>query len=222
LDMGNICRVDETVKPRRAYNTSLRAEQARRTRHRIAEAARRLFVSRGYHAVTMADIAAEAGVAYQTVYAVFGNKKRMAHEIIWTTFDVEGVHDLLAELTAAPDPEEWLRSAARIARLVSERLGELLRFLQESEDPELQEEHRNVESRRRDQEQHLVQLLADSGRLTPGLSEQEALDVLWTMTGSHLYQQLVARQGWPADRYEDWLGDTLVQLLLRRRKAGSP
>jgi AcrR family transcriptional regulator len=97
----------------------------------IAEAARKLFVSRGYHVVTMAEIAAEAGVAYQTVYAVFGNKKRMTHEIIWTTFDVAGVDGQLTELTAEPDPEAWLRSAAHIARVVSERLGELLRFLQE-------------------------------------------------------------------------------------------
>ncbi|GLZ30027.1 TetR family transcriptional regulator [Lentzea sp. NBRC 105346] len=208
--------MEEVVKPRRAYNTSLRAEQARQTRRRIAEAARRLFVARGYHVVTMAEIAAEAGVAYQTVYAVFGNKKRVAHEIIWTTFDVEGVHHLIAEATAAPDPETWLRSAAHISQVVNERLGELLRFLQESGDPELQAEHRDVESRRRDQQQHFAELLAGSGRLTPGLSEQEALDVLWTMTGSHLYQELVVRQGWSAQRYEEWLGDALIGLLLSR------
>lgn len=206
--------MEDAVKPRRAYNTSLRAEQARQTRHRIAEAARELFVSRGYHVTTMAEIAGEAGVAYQTVYAVFGTKKRMAHEIIWTTFDVEGIHDLLAELTAAPHPEDWLRSAARIARVVSERLGGLLRFLQESGDPELQSEHHAVEARRRDQEQHLATMLAHSGRLKPSLSEQEALDVLWTMTGSHLYQQLVHQQGWSAARYEEWLTDALTELLL--------
>jgi len=43
------------------------------TRQRIAETALRLFLARGYNAVTMTEIAAEAGVAYQTVYAVFGN-----------------------------------------------------------------------------------------------------------------------------------------------------
>lgn len=210
--------MDEAVKPRRAYNTSLRAQQARRTRQRIAEAARRLFVSRGYHTVTMAEIADEAGVAYQTVYAVFGNKHRIAREIIWTTFEVERVHDLLAELTPSPDPEAWLRTAARIARVVSERLSELLRFLQESGDPALQAEHGEVETRRRSQQQHLTAILLETGRLTQGLSEQEALDVLWTMTGSHLYQQLVGQQGWSAERYEQWLGDALVTLLLRPRR----
>ena len=191
--------MDEPVKP-----ITRRAEQARQTRRRIAEAARRLFVARGYHVVTIADIAAEAGVAYQTVYAVHGNKKRLTHEIIWTTFEVENVHELLAGLAATPDPEARLRSAAHIARVVSERLGELLRFLQESGDPELLAEYREVESRRRAQQQQFF------AEMLPG---QEALDVLWAMTGSHLYLQLVHGQGWSADRYEQWLGDSLVALL---------
>ncbi len=209
--------MEDTVKPRRAYNTSLRAEQARQTRQRIAEAARRLFSAHGYHAVTMAEIAAEAQVAYQTVYAVFGNKKRMAHEIIWTTFEVEGLHPVLAELSLLDDPEASLRSGARIARVVSERLGGLLQFLQTSGDPDLQAESRQVEARRREQQQHVATLLTESGRLRQGLSEQEALDVLWSMTGSHLYQQLVGQQGWTDDRYEQWLGDALMALLLSPR-----
>ncbi len=206
--------MEDTVKPRRAYNTSLRSEQARQTKQRIAEAARRLFLTHGYHAVTMAEIAAEAQVAYQTVYAVFGNKKRMAHEIIWTTFEVEGLHPVLAELSFLDDPEASLRSGARIARVVSERLGGLLQFLQTSGDPDLQAESRQVEARRREQQQHVATLLTESGRLRQGLSEQEALDVLWLMTGSHHYQQLVGQQGWTADRYEQWLGDALIALLI--------
>ena len=207
----------DKVNPRRQYNTSLRAEQARQTRQRIAEAARRLFLAHGYRAVTMAEIASEAGVAYQTVYAVFGNKKRMAHEIIWTTFEVEGLHDLLEGLSSSPDPEASLRTGARVARVVSERLGGLLQFLEASGDPELQAENRQVEARRRHQQQRFAKRLTQSGRLRQGMSEREALDVLWTMTGSHLYQQLVDQQGWGADRYEEWLGDALVALLLSAR-----
>jgi len=99
--------------------------------------------------------------------------------------------------------------------VVNQRLGALLRVLHESGNPELQAEYRAVESRRRDQEAPLAMMLADSGRLARGLSEQEALDVLWTMTGSHHYLQLVDGQGWSADRYEKWLGDALAALLLQ-------
>lgn len=214
MDRSKVRLVQDPVKGVRAYHTTLRAEQARRTRQRIAESARRLFVTHGYQAVTMAEIAADAGVAYQTVYAVFGNKQRLAQEIIWTTFEVEALDAVLAEATGSPDPEAALRSAARIARVVSERLGELLRVLRESGDPLLQADDEDVETRRRHQEEQLARMLARSGRLRPGLSEDEALDVLWTMTGTQFYQQLVDRQGWAAERYEEWLGDALVRLLL--------
>lgn len=170
LNIGKVDRMADAVKARRAYDTSLRAEQARVTRQRIAETALRLFLARGYNAVTMTEIATEAGVAYQTVYAVFGNKQRLAHEIIWTTFTVEGVHELLAEVTDSPDPEVWLRRGARIVRVVSARLGGLLTFLRESGDPALQAEYQNVEARRREQR------AAVRGQVGPEREPQRGVD----------------------------------------------
>ncbi|NUT34382.1 MAG: helix-turn-helix transcriptional regulator [Hamadaea sp.] len=203
----------ETVN-RRAYNSTLREERAKATRRRIAEAARRLFVARSYTAVTMGEIAAEAGVAYQTVYAVFGTKPAVAREIIWTSFEVEGIRELLDTATASPDPQVWLRAAARTARLINERLGDLLRFLRESGDPELLAEFTKVEDRRREQERFLIGLLEDGGWLTAALSSSEALDVLWAVTGSDLHRQLVSQRHWTHDRYEQWLAATLAQTLL--------
>src|SRR3954452_10466132 len=104
--------MDEPVKPKRAYNAALRQEQARSTRRRILDAARRLFVTRGYGAVTMDEIAREAGVAYQTVYAVFGTKLGVAQGIIWSGFEAEGIYDLIAAAQASADPEVVLRAAA--------------------------------------------------------------------------------------------------------------
>lgn len=204
----------QQVKPRRAYNTTLRSAQSRDTRRRIAESARTLYLARGYSAVTMADIAKAAGVAYQTVYAAFGNKLQLTQEIIWTTFEVAGVGDLLAEITTSSDPEHWLRSGARISRLVGDRIAGLLRFLQESGDPDLLAEYQRVQSRRREQETAGASRLYESGRLRAGLSPEQALDILWVLTGTHLYEQLVVQRGWSADTYERWLGDTLIAQLL--------
>ena len=206
--------MDGSVKPKRAYNAALRQEQARSTRLRILEAARRLFVTRGYSTVTMDEIAREAGVAYQTVYAVFGNKLSVAQGVIWSSFEVEGIHDLIAEATTSPDPEVWLRSAARSTRLISERLGDLLRFMRESGDPELLAEYEKVEDRRFEQERFLLTMLEESGRLNEGLSPSDALAVLWAMSGTQLHHQLVARRHWTGSRYEQWLGDALIALLL--------
>jgi len=212
--MGSLGAVTDTINPKRTYTSRLREEQAQQSRRRITETARSLFVARGYQEVTVAEIAEETGVAYQTVYAAFGTKLRMAQEVIWTTFDVAGIYDLVAASTRSQDPEVWLRSAASIARLVSERLGSLLRFMQESGDADLLMEYRKVQGRRLEQEGELATLLNESKRLRDGLSRDEALDILWAMTGTELHQQLVEQRGWSGRRYETWLGNTLIQMLL--------
>jgi AcrR family transcriptional regulator len=51
----------------------VRDEQAARTRVRILDAASELFLDRGYGRTTMKDIADRAGVARDTVHAVFGS-----------------------------------------------------------------------------------------------------------------------------------------------------
>ena len=56
-------------------NSSDRRERkAARTRTEILEAARRLFADKGFAATTVADVAAEADVAVQTIYAHVGSK----------------------------------------------------------------------------------------------------------------------------------------------------
>ena len=58
----------------RTRSRQSKAEQARQTRRRITAAATTLFVRDGFLTTTMAAIAAEAGVAVQTLYLSFGNK----------------------------------------------------------------------------------------------------------------------------------------------------
>src|SRR5439155_24426059 len=119
-----------TVKERRSYNSALRQEQARLTRQRIVEAGRRLLAKGTYSAVTMEEIAVEAGVSYQTVYAVFGNKLRVAQAIIddgWP--HIAEALKLIEEARQSDDPEVWLRVASRVVRRVLEVCADLPRFM---------------------------------------------------------------------------------------------
>ncbi len=59
-------------------------------RARIVEAARRLFASSGFDEVTMADVAADAGVARATVFNHFGSKHALVEAI---TEDVIAYYD---------------------------------------------------------------------------------------------------------------------------------
>ena len=108
--------MSETVKPR--------AARTRATRRRIVDAAAELFVERGYGVTTLEQIAARAGVAVQTVYFHFGNKRTVLKEAV----DVAAVGDdepvallerpWLDELRAEPDPrrvvELWVATSTAI------------------------------------------------------------------------------------------------------------
>ncbi|HEV2034353.1 MAG TPA: TetR/AcrR family transcriptional regulator [Candidatus Dormibacteraeota bacterium] len=208
----------KTVKARRTYNGALRKEQAQLTRGRILDAARRLLLSGTYSSVTMEDIASEAGVAYQTVYAIFGTKLRLAQGLIEIGFPhVADALKLLDQLRPSDDPEVGLRTSARVSRLIYELCADLLRFMRESGDPGLLARYREGEELRlKGMIQHGVPAtLERSGRLRAGISPSEAVAVIWALSGPDQYTQLVFERGWTPSRYEEWLGDSLINTLLQ-------
>ncbi len=203
------------VKQRRSYNATLRHEQAQMTRRRILEAARRLIAAAGYSTVTMDGIANEAGVAYQTVYSVFGTKLRLAEEMIEAGWPhIDEALKLVEHARAADDPTVWLRTTARITRRINEPCGDLARFMRESGDPVLLARYRKVEDERLSQLNELATFLERSGRLRSTITSSEALAVVWAMTSADWYSQLVFQRRWKPARFEEWLGDALINLLL--------
>ena len=203
------------VKQKRSYTAGLRQEQAEMTRRRILEAARRLLAAGGYSTVTMDDIAKEAGVAYQTVYAVFGTKLRLAEAMIEAGWpQIDEARRLVEQVRESVDAKVWLRTAARISRQINEPCGDLARFMRESGDPVLLARYRTVEDERFSQLREVADMLERSGRLRSTITSSEALAVLWAMTGADWYSQLVFQRTWSPARYEEWLGEALISLLL--------
>lgn len=206
------------VKTTRSYNGALRTEQAQMTRARILDAARRLLVSGTYSSVTMDEIAKEAGVAYQTVYAIFGTKLRLAQALVELGFPhVEEALKLFDPLRQSDDIELALRTSARVSRLIYEPCADLLRFIRESGDPALLAHYR----RREEQRLHAMTefgvpaMLERSGRLRPEMAPSKAVAVIWTLTGPDPYTQLIFGSGWTPSAYEEWLGDALIKTLLQ-------
>lgn len=203
------------VKRTRTYNGALRREQAEQTRRRVIDAARRLLRDGAYSAVTMEEIAAEAGVSYQTVYAVFGNKLRLAHAIIEEGWPhIAEARKLLDDARGSADPEAWIRVVARMARRIDDLCADLPRFMRESGDPTLRARYQRIEDDRYRELKEVSEALEGSGRLR--VTRREAHDVLWGLTGPDWYCLLVFQRGWKPARYEEWLAQSLIDLLLRR------
>lgn len=215
------------VKPRRPYNATLRQELAQFTRNRILNAARRMLTNGSYSRVTIEEIAREAGVAHQTVYAIFRTKLGLAQAMVdagWPHID-EALK-LVNIARASSEPEAWIRTMASLHRRIFEPCADLDRFIRESGDSDLLARARQNERRRYDRVRELATILEDSGRLRSSLSVDEAVAVAWTMFGPDYYAQLVLERGWTPERYEHWIGEALINLILvpprrDRRAVGS-
>ena len=100
--------------PRRRYDASGRRRQAIQHRWAMLQAARRLFLERGYAATTMPAVAAAAEVSVQSVYKAFGNKPALLKAV----FDVAMAGDdepvpmlqraALGRVRDEPDPRRKL------------------------------------------------------------------------------------------------------------------
>jgi hypothetical protein len=56
--------------------------------------------------------------------------------------------------------------------------------------------------------------LAAGGHLRPGVSAEDARDILWVHSSVELWDLLVNGRAWSAERYGRWIGQQLVAALL--------
>jgi AcrR family transcriptional regulator len=218
--------VADPVKPRRRYESPRRREQALQTRGAILDAAQELFADRGYTATAMPAIADRAGVAVKTVYLAFGTKAGVLHAL----WDVRlGGDDQpipvvdrpwYRQLLQAEDPQSLLRTVARQSRQTKDRAGDVMRIVRHAAlaDPAIADLWQRIETEFRTVLHGCAQRLDELDALAIGVDVTAATDILWMLNHPDTWYLLVQRCGWSADRYEQWVGDTLVAQLLARSK----
>lgn len=213
--------VAKPVKSRR-YDNAGRQAQSVGTRQRILDAARDLMVGRGYRAATIADIARNAGVHVDTVYELAGRKPVLLRELIERAISGTDAavaaeeRDYVKAIRAEPDPARKLAIYARAVREIQARIAPLSLALRDASatEPEASEVWREISNRRAANMRRLAEDLEAAGGIRPGLSIDEAADVLWATNSSELYVLLTVERDWSLDRYERWLADTWCRLLL--------
>jgi AcrR family transcriptional regulator len=198
-----------TPAARRAYHSPLRADQAQQTRRRVLEAARRLFVDRGYAGTTVAAVADHAGVSPETIYLALGGKRGLLEGVM----DITGPHD-----TAADDDEWWTMVAQlpgapeRLDKMVEYSCWILARTLpihaiiRGAADKEAFAAalgRRLLEERLANQTERIRRYLADD--LRPELSAADAGERYCALASPELYHLLTVQLGWTAAQHRSWL-----------------
>jgi AcrR family transcriptional regulator len=200
---------------KRTYSSAKREQQAQSTRAAIVGAARQLFTTKGYVATTIQAVADEAGVAVQTIYATFGNKRELLRQVLESA--VVGDRDPERTTQAFEDEPDPRRRAAMDAALVtqtSKRLAPIVRALSEATaaDPEFAATQLAITTQRRVDMVAAAKLLAGNHGLKIPL--EEAVGTLYMLYNPELFTQLTENLGWSERRYEKWLATMLYRTLL--------
>jgi AcrR family transcriptional regulator len=203
----------------RTYSSPLRAEQAQATRRRILDAARAQFLDAGWTATTVKVIADAAAVAPATVYAVFGTKRAVLSALI-----DEAIAGVIPELEdpdgwsaiiGHPDPRQRARRLVPLLAAALPRVEPFERVVREGAraDEEIAGLARDLLQWRRANAMRIVDVLAGQDGLRPGLSREEAADLVFALGGPEVYHLLVGIRGWSPEQFDAHLADLLGRLI---------
>jgi AcrR family transcriptional regulator len=211
----------EPVKATRRYHAPRRAEQAARTRRAILDAARELFVTHGYTASTIAEIAARAEVAVDTIYATIGRKPALMRELVESA--ISGTdhavpareRDYVQRTMQAPTARAKFTAYAHGLVAIHRRLAPIFLSLRDAaaHDPDCAALWKEISDRRAANMLCFAAELRATGEVRADLTDTEVADVIWTMNAAE-YFDLFTQRGWTPERIGRWLTDAWERLLL--------
>jgi AcrR family transcriptional regulator len=204
--------------PKRAYASRRREAAAAATQASVLAAARALFVRRGVDAVTIAELAAAAGVSASTVYALFKSKEGVLRALMEAALFGGRYQAAIARLRDVAGAVDRIAASAGIARAIYEGESAELGLIRGVSmfSPALRKLEQDFEDTRLAQQATRIDRLYGEGRARSGLPIAEARRILWMYTSRDVYRMLVHEAGWAPDRYEAWLAQTLIEALVER------
>jgi AcrR family transcriptional regulator len=204
------------MEPSPDQRPTRRQRQAQATRADILAAARRLFAERGYAHTAMTDIAREADVAVQTIYASVGSKRELVFALLDLIDEESDVPALARQIAAAPDASEALAAHVHLTRQMQERVGDVIAALFSAgvTDADAAAAGEDGLGRHRDGATTIVQRLSTLGGLRDDIAVKEAAAVISVLTSTAVYKQFRREFDWSFDDCERWILNTLTELLL--------
>ena len=205
----------------RRYDARRRQEAAGESRKRVLAESRTLFLAHGYGRTTIAAIAHAAGVSKESVYKGFGGKPGLVRAIYEQSLLGAGgppaeERSDRAQATAT-DPRELMEQFGRFVTEISP-LGSpvylLIRDAAASGDQDMAALLRDVDEERYQRMLHNAHQVLGRGLLKPGLTAEEVADVFFMSTSAELYETMVLKRGWTAERFGHLIARTLAANLL--------
>lgn len=201
-----------------------RAPQARTrlARRAVLDAARTLFIERGYGATTIEAISEASEIPQATLYRLFSSKKGVLKALIDTSVGGDDEPVPVAErshvrpLFDATRPADSLAGLAAVSVDINTRTAPIYRILVSaaSSDTDAAAILDELTRQRQRGQGRVATALARANALRPGLRARDAGDIIHALASPELYHLLVIDRAWSPERYQRWLAEVLTSQLL--------
>ncbi len=218
--------IDPVAPGRRTYDASRRQADAVERRRRVVDAAHDLFLSEGYGAASINEIARAADVSPQMIYASFGSKAGILAKLtdVVVAGDDAALHGddgpLLRERITdrdlgSRDLRVRFRAIGRHAAVTHGRAADVLRLIDSvaGSDPAVAELRAGLTAGHREDIGISVASMPWD-QIRPGLDRATVVDLLYFVLGWHSYIALVLERGWTPEQYAERIAETMIHLLL--------
>lgn len=168
-----------------------------------------MFCERGWSTTTMAEVAAAAGVARQTVYHQFAGKLELLDACIdlALTAGEGGAVRALDDYRAMGDgtPENRIRAGASWLRGAHERSARIQNVLDQAAvtDTDAAARLHVREQNRWDEVRHATTLIFGEA------PADDVVDAMWVLASRRMFLMLVDGRGWTPARWERWFVEQL-------------
>jgi AcrR family transcriptional regulator len=194
------------------------------TRTRILETTWRLLEQHRGQGVQMRDIAEAVGISRQALYLHFSSRAELMIATIQYVDEVKGFNERLNQLSVATTGIALLDSSVDVWGNYLPEIYGLAKVLLNTRDTD--EAAAAAWNDRmnclRDVCRQIVAALKREGNLAPGWSQDDAVDMLWTMLSIHNWEQLTIDCGWSTLQYITWMKTLLTRSFVENTGINKP
>ena len=181
--------------------------RSRRTREALLDSAREILEHDGAQALTMASVAAHAGVTRRTAYLHFGSRTALIGALFDHLAAAEHLDQSLQQVWSASDAVAALHAWATHLADYHPRLSAVDRAIEHAQhqDRDAASHRRRVVAEKLRSCRRLIRWLDREGRLADEWTVASATDMLFALTSTDLIEALIVDRRWSRARLADHL-----------------
>jgi AcrR family transcriptional regulator len=185
------------------------------TKIRILQAAQELLLQ-GNNNTSMADIARATGISRQAVYIHYASREALLLALNDYLLQEFGLVEEQRRIAEAANGIAALQASAALQARAYPRVWAVMRALETAARGNDNAAQSVCQAQARNSHNSCaitIDLLVRDNLLRPGLDAETATDLLWSLTSIAIWEELVLRRCWSAQRYQEHIANLLIAAL---------